>query len=58
MGDPRFYLKNDGDKKVTRAVKSLRHNDFTALGKDEIASSNLASSSKKSVIPTGMADFL
>ena len=28
------------------------------LGKDEVASSNLASSSKKSVIPTGMADFL
>ena len=27
------------------------------LGKDEVASSNLASSSKKSVIPTGMADF-
>ena len=28
------------------------------LGKDEVASSNLASSSKKSVIPTGMAVFL
>ena len=28
------------------------------LGKDEVASSNLASSSKKSVIPNGMADFL
>ena len=28
------------------------------LGKDEVASSNLASSSKKSVIPFGMADFL
>ena len=28
------------------------------LGKDEVASSNLASSSKKSVIPYGMADFL
>ena len=28
------------------------------LGKDEVASSNLASSSKKSVIPSGMADFL
>ena len=28
------------------------------FGKDEVASSNLASSSKKSVIPTGMADFL
>ena len=28
------------------------------LGKDEVASSNLASSSKKAVIPTGMADFL
>ena len=27
------------------------------LGKDEVASSNLASSSKKSVIPFGMADF-
>ena len=28
------------------------------LGKDEVASSNLASSSKESVIPIGMADFL
>ena len=28
------------------------------LGKDEVASSNLASSSKKSVIPNGMADFI
>ena len=28
------------------------------LGKDEVASSNLASSSKKSVVPTGTADFL
>ena len=28
------------------------------LGKDEVASSNLASSSKISVIPSGMADFL
>ena len=28
------------------------------LGKDEVASSNLASSSKKSVDPTGSADFL
>ena len=27
------------------------------LGKDEVASSNLASSSKESVIPIGMADF-
>ena len=28
------------------------------LGKDEVASSNLASSSKKSVDPSGSADFL
>ena len=27
------------------------------LGKDEVASSNLASSSKKSVVPFGTADF-
>ena len=37
--------------------RSLRGVAPQILGKDEVASSNLASSSKKSVIPTGMADF-
>ena len=45
-------------------IAKLRENAAIAqpveriLGKDEVASSNLASSSKKSVIPSGMADFL
>ena len=42
----------DNPKKVSNC------NTFWPLGKDEVASSNLASSSKKSVIPIGMADFL
>ena len=41
------------------AAKSVPHEGRSPslLGKDEVASSNLASSSKKSVIPDGMADF-
>ena len=38
-------LVHDGDKKVTAPKKLLRRNGFSFLGKDEVASSNLASSS-------------
>ena len=44
----------DGDKKVTTVPKSCKCNTFSTLGKDEVASSNLASSSKKKPrTPTG-----
>ena len=48
-----MYKLSDSNKNAAIAQPVER-----ILGKDEVASSNLASSSKKSVIPTGMADFL
>ena len=42
----RIVEEYDGDKKVTKPKKMLPCNGFTLLGKDEVASSNLASSSK------------
>ena len=44
--------------KAVRINAAIAQSVERILGKDEVASSNLASSSKKTVIPTGMAVFL
>ena len=44
--------------KLSKTYAAIAQQVERILGKDEVASSNLASSSKKSVIPFGMADFL
>jgi len=60
---PNFYHDTKRESGKTVAIQHFSQPHITAqhgknpIGKDEVASSNLASSSKKSVIPSGMADF-
>ena len=51
----RFFLSNSASEQKYAAIAQPVER---ILGKDEVASSNLASSSKKTVIPNGMAVFL
>ena len=60
---PNFYHDTKRESGKTVAIQYFSQLHITAqhgnnaIGKDEVASSNLASSSKKSVIPPGMTDF-